>query len=48
MTEEFELHRYCDGIDCSWCGIPEPCIYKIANRLQTQLKEKETENEKIK
>ena len=48
MTEEFELHRFCDGIDCSWCGIPESCIYKIANRLQTQLKEIKEENEKIK
>lgn len=40
--------KYCEGIDCSWCGVPEPCIYKIANRLQTQLKEKETENKKLK
>ena len=40
--------KYCEGIDCSWCGVPEPCIYKEANRLQTQLKEKETENKKLK
>lgn len=36
MTEEFDLHRYCDGIDCSWCGVPEPCIYKEANRLKEE------------
>ena len=47
MTEEFELHRFCTGIDCAWCLEPEPCIYKIANRLQTQLKEKEIECNKL-
>lgn len=40
--------KYCDGIDCSWCSQPEPCIYKEANRLQTQLKEKEIECNKLK
>ena len=48
MTEEFELHRYCTGIDCAWCLEPEPSIYKIANILQSQWKEKEQENQKIK
>lgn len=48
MTEEFELHKFCTGIDCAWCLEPEPCIYKIANRLQTQLNEKRKECKELK
>ena len=31
------------GIDCLTCGEAEPCIYRIANKLQEQLKRKEEE-----
>ena len=31
------------GIDCAWCGEAEPCIYRIANKLQEQLNRKEEE-----
>lgn len=29
--------KYCDGIDCAFCSEKEPCIYKIANRLEDEL-----------
>ena len=40
--------RYCEGIDCSWCDEKEPCIYRIANELEQQLKRAEQKLEKIK
>jgi uncharacterized coiled-coil DUF342 family protein len=40
--------KYCEGIDCSWCGEKEPCIYKIANELEERLKAKEQECEAYK
>lgn len=40
--------RYCEGIDCSWCDEKEPCIYKIANELEEQVKRKEQECEELK
>lgn len=35
--------KYCDGIDCAFCSEKEPCIYKIANRLESKLRHKEQE-----
>lgn len=35
--------KYCDGLDCALCNENEPCIYRIANILQEQLKRKEQE-----
>ena len=40
--------KYCDGIDCAFCSEKEPCIYKIANRLESELKRKEQECEELK
>lgn len=40
--------KYCDGIDCAFCSEKEPCIYKIANRLESELKVKEQECERLK
>ena len=37
--------RYCEGIDCAWCNEKEPCIYKIANKLEEKLLRKEQECE---
>ena len=45
MTDE--VKKYCEGIDCSWCNEKEPCIYKIANKLEEQLKRKEQKLKKI-
>ena len=42
-----ETKRYCEGIDCLWCDEKEPCIYKIANELEQQLKRKEQECERL-
>lgn len=39
--------KYCDGIDCAFCSEKEPCIYKIANRLESELKHKEQEYNKL-
>ena len=43
MTDKKEIKKYCSGIDCLTCGEAEPCIYRIANELQEQLKRKEEE-----
>ena len=43
-----EIKKYCSGIDCLTCDEVEPCIYRIANKLQEQLKRKEEECEKLK
>ena len=40
--------KYCSGIDCLTCGEAEPCIYRIANKLQEQLERKEEEYDKYK
>ena len=42
-----ETKRYCEGIDCLWCDEKEPCIYRIANELEQQLKRKEQECEEL-
>ena len=42
MTNK-EIKKYCSGIDCLTCNEAEPCIYRIANKLQKQLKRKEEE-----
>ena len=43
MTDKKEIKKYCSGIDCLTCNEAEPCIYRIANKLQEQLKQKEEE-----
>ena len=43
-----EIKKYCSGIDCLTCDEAEPCIYRIANDLQEQLKRKEEECEELK
>lgn len=43
-----KIKKYCEGLDCAICDEKEPCIYKIANDLQEQLKHKEQECEKLK
>ena len=43
MTDKKEIKKYCLGIDCLTCDETEPCIYRIANKLQEQLKRKEEE-----
>ena len=43
MTDKKEIKKYCSGIDCLTCDEAEPCIYRIANKLQEQLKRKEEE-----
>ena len=48
MTDKKEIKKYCSGIDCLTCGEAEPCIYRIANKLQEQLKRKEEECEELK
>ena len=48
MTDKQINRKYCDGIDCGWCAEKEPCIYKIANRLEEQLQSKEQECEELK
>ena len=45
--KEKEIKKYCSGIDCLTCGEVEPCIYRIANKLQEQLDRKEQECEKL-
>ena len=40
--------KYCDGIDCSWCSVPEPCIYREANRLSEENEFLKRENEFLK
>lgn len=40
--------KYCDGIDCAFCSEKEPCIYKIANRLESELYQLKAENERLK
>ena len=45
--KEKEIKKYCSGIDCLTCNEAEPCIYRIANKLQEQLKRKEEECEKL-
>jgi hypothetical protein len=42
-----EIKKYCEGLDCAICDEKEPCIYKIANELQEQLKAKEQECEEL-
>lgn len=32
------MGKYCDGLDCEICGEKEPCIYKIANKLEEENK----------
>ena len=46
--KEKEIKKYCSGIDCLTCDEAEPCIYRIANKLQEQLKRKEEECEELK
>ena len=48
MTDETEIKKYCSGLDCLTCDEIEPCIYRIANKLQEQLKRKEEECEELK
>ena len=48
MTDKKEIKKYCLGIDCLTCDEAEPCIYRIANKLQKQLKRKEEECEELK
>ena len=43
MTDKKEIKKYCSGIDCLTCNEAEPCIYRIANKLQEQLERKEEE-----
>ena len=43
MTDKKEIKKYCSGIDCLTCDEAEPCIYRIANKLQEQLNRKEGE-----
>ena len=43
MTDKKEIKKYCSGIDCLTCNEAEPCIYRIANKLQEQLSRKEEE-----
>ena len=43
-----KIKKYCEGLDCAICDEKEPCIYKIANDLQEQLKRKEQKLDKIK
>lgn len=33
------MNKYCEGIDCAFCGQGEPCIYREANRLYNCLQE---------
>ena len=40
--------KYCSGLDCLTCDEAEPCIYRIANKLQEQLERKEQECDKSK
>lgn len=47
MTDKKEMKKYCLGIDCLTCDEAEPCIYRIANKLQEQLKRKEQEYEEL-
>ena len=42
------MKKYCEGLDCAWCAEKEPCIYRIANNLEEQLKAKEQECEELK
>ena len=48
MTDKKEIKKYCSGMDCLTCDETEPCIYRIANKLQEQLKRKEKECDKYK
>ena len=48
MTDKKEIKKYCSGLDCLTCDEAEPCIYRIANKLQEQLKRKEQECEELK
>lgn len=48
MTNKKRNKKYCSGLDCLTCGETEPCIYRIANELQEQLKCKEEECEELK
>ena len=48
MTDKKEIKKYCSGLDCLTCNEVEPCIYRIANKLQEQLERKEQECEKYK
>ena len=48
MTDKKEIKKYCSGIDCLTCDETEPCIYRITNKLQEQLKRKEEECGKYK
>lgn len=47
MTDKKEIKKYCSGLDCLTCDEAEPCIYRIANKLQEQLERKEEECEKL-
>ena len=46
--KEKEIKKNCSGIDCLTCNEAEPCIYRMANKLQEQLKRKEEECGKYK
>ena len=48
MTDKQINRKYCDGIDCGWCGEKEPCIYRIADNLEERLQAKEQEFERLK
>ena len=48
MADKKEIKKYCSGLDCLTCDEVEPCIYRIANKLQEQLKRKEEEVEELK
>ena len=43
-----EYKKYCEGLDCIICDEKEPCIYRIANKLQETLQLKEQECEQLK
>ena len=48
MADKKEIKKYCSGLDCLTCDEAEPCIYRIANKLQEQLERKEQECDKSK
>ena len=47
MTDK-QIKKYCEGLDCAICDEKEPCIYKIANKLEELLQAKEQEFEAYK
>ena len=48
MADKKEIKKYCSGLDCLTCDEVEPCIYRIANKLQEQLSRKQQECEEYK